>query len=66
MEHCSHLESASMLGSCGVWLMRRQGEAPRGKGKCLTGLDICVLEALEWAFIMCCQALCPLSSLTGS
>ena len=66
MEHCSHLESASMLGSCGVWLMRRRGEAPRGKGKCLTGLDICVLEALEWAFIMCCQALCPLSSLTGS
>ena len=42
------------------------GEAPRGKGKCPTGLDICVPEALEQVFIVGCLALCPLSSLTGS
>ena len=32
MEHCSHLESASMLGSCGVWLMRSLRGGPQREG----------------------------------
>lgn len=53
MEHCSPF-GVSLY----AWQLRgladeeADEEAPGGEGKCPTGLDICVPEAMEWVFIM--------------